>query len=473
MQITQHNNYNLKNIKTMELPFAESWRIKMVEPIRKSTREEREQWMREAHYNLFQLRSEQVYIDCLTDSGTGAMSDRQWAAVMMGDESYAGSSSFFHLKDTITRLTGFEYVIPTHQGRAAENVLFSHLVKEGDFVPGNSHFDTTKGHIESRKATAVDCTIDEAKNTQLELPFKGNVDPAKLEKALAEHHEKVPFIIVTVTNNTAGGQPVSMQNLREVRAIADKYGKRVVLDSARFAENAYFIKTREEGYADKTIKEIVAEMFSLADGMTMSAKKDGIVNMGGFIATRHEDWYEGAKRFCIPFEGYLTYGGMNGRDMEALAVGLDENTEFDNLETRIHQVQFLASLLDEYGIPYQRPVGGHAIFVDASKVLTNVPKEEFPAQTLAIELYLEAGIRGCEIGYILADRDPVTRENRFGGLDLLRLCVARRVYTDNHMRVIAAALKNVFDRRNTITRGVKIVWEAELMRHFTVKLERL
>ena len=457
----------------MELPFAESWRIKMVEPIKKSTREEREQWMRDADYNLFQLRSEQVYIDCLTDSGTGAMSDRQWAAVMMGDESYAGSSSFFHLKETINKITGFEYVIPTHQGRAAENVLFSHLVKAGSIVPGNSHFDTTKGHIESRKATALNCTIDEAKDTQLEIPFKGNVDPKKLEKALAEHHENVPFIIVTITNNTAGGQPVSMQNLREVRAIADKYGKRVVLDSARFAENAYFIKTREEGYADKTIKEIALEMFSLADGMTMSAKKDGIVNMGGFIATRHEDWYEGAKRFCIPFEGYLTYGGMNGRDMEALAVGLDENTEFDNLETRIHQVEFLAGLLDEYGIPYQRPVGGHALFVDASKVLTKVPKEEFPAQTLAIELYLEAGVRGCEIGYILADRDPITRENRFGGLDLLRLCVARRVYTDNHMRVIAAALKNVFDRRNEITRGVEIVWEAELMRHFTVKLRKL
>ena len=457
----------------MELPFAESWRIKMVEPIKKSTREEREQWMKEADYNLFQLRSEQVYIDCLTDSGTGAMSDRQWAAVMMGDESYAGSSSFFHLKETINKITGFEYVIPTHQGRAAENVLFSHLVKAGSIVPGNSHFDTTKGHIESRKATALDCTIDEAKDTQLEIPFKGNVDPKKLEKALAEHHENVPFIIVTITNNTAGGQPVSMQNLREVRAIADKYGKRVVLDSARFAENAYFIKTREEGYADKTIKEIALEMFSLADGMTMSAKKDGIVNMGGFIATRHEDWYEGAKRFCIPFEGYLTYGGMNGRDMEALAVGLDENTEFDNLETRIHQVEFLAGLLDEYGIPYQRPVGGHAIFVDADKVLTKVPKEEFPAQTLAIELYLEAGVRGCEIGYILADRDPVTRENRFGGLDLLRLCIARRVYTDNHMRVIAAALKNVFDRRDSITRGVEIVWETELMRHFTVKLRKL
>ena len=457
----------------MELPFAESWRIKMVEPIRKSTREEREAWLKAAHYNVFQLRADQVYIDCLTDSGTGAMSSNQWAAMMLGDESYAGASSFFHLKESINRITGFEYVIPTHQGRAAENVLFSHLVKEGSVVPGNSHFDTTKGHIESRKAVALDCTIDEAKDTQLELPFKGNVDPAKLEKALAEHHEHVPFIIVTVTNNTAGGQPVSMQNLREVRAIADKYGKRVVLDSARFAENAYFIKTREEGYADKTIKEIVLEMFSLADGMTMSAKKDGIVNMGGFIATRHEDWYEGAKRFCIPYEGYLTYGGMNGRDMEALAVGLDENTEFDNLETRIRQVQYLAARLDEFGIPYQRPAGGHAIFVDASKILTKIPKEEFPAQTLTVELYLEAGIRGCEIGYILADRDPVTRENRFGGLDLLRLCVARRVYTNNHMDVIAVALKNVFDRRNEITRGVRIVWETELMRHFTVKLERI
>ena len=457
----------------MEIPFAEAYRIKMVEPLKKSTRAEREQWLKDAHYNLFGLKSEQVYIDCLTDSGTGAMSDRQWAAMMTGDEAYAGSRSFFELKETIGRLTGFEYVIPTHQGRAAENVLFSHLVKEGDIVPGNSHFDTTKGHIEFRKATALDCTIDAAKDTQLEIPFKGEVDCAKLEKALAEHAEKIPFIIVTVTNNTAGGQPVSMKNLRDVRAIADKYGKRVVFDSARFVENAYFIKTREEGYADKTIKEIVKEMFSYADGMTMSSKKDGLVNMGGFIATRHEDWYEGAKRFCIPFEGFLTYGGMNGRDMAALAVGLDENTELETIETRIKQVQYLAAKLDEYGIPYQRPVGGHALFVDADKVLSNIPKEEFPAQTLAIELYLEAGVRGCEIGYILADRDPVTRENRFGGLDLLRLCIARRSYTNNHMDVIAAALKNVYDRRHEITRGVKIVWETELMRHFTVKLERL
>jgi tryptophanase len=373
----------------------------------------------------------------------------------------------------ITRLTGFEYVIPTHQGRAAENVLFSHLVHDGDVILGNSPFDTTKGHIESRHARAIDCTVDEARNTQLELPFKGNVNIEKLEKNLSENAEHVSFIIVTITNNTAGGQPVSMQNLRDVRAVADKYGKRVIFDSARFAENAFFIKTREEGYADKTIKEITAEMFSYADGMTMSAKKDGLVNMGGFIATKHEDWYEGAKKYCIPFEGYLTYGGMNGRDMSALAVGLDENTEFDNLETRIRQVQYLASRLDEFGIPYQRPAGGHAIFVDAGLILTQVPKEEFPAQTLAIELYKEAGVRGCEIGYILADRDPVTRENRFDGMDLLRLCIPRRVYTNNHIDVIAVALKNVYDRRDEIRRGYEIAWETELMRHFTVQLRPL
>lgn len=455
----------------MELPFAESWKIKMVEAIHKSTREEREQWIKEAHYNVFQLKADQVYIDCITDSGTGAMSDRQWSAMMLGDESYAGARSFYKMKDMITKLTGFEYVLPTHQGRAAENVVFSALVHAGDYVPGNSHFDTTKGHIESRKAHAIDCTVDEAKNTQLEVPFKGNVDVKKLEACLAEHKDVIPFIIVTITNNTAGGQPVSMQNLREVRAVADKYGKKVIFDSARFAENAYFIKMREEGYADKTIKEIVKEMFSYADGMTMSSKKDAIVNMGGFFATNVQEWYDAAKINGICFEGYLTYGGMNGRDMEALAVGLDENTEFDNLDTRIRQVQYLASKLDEYGIPYQRPVGGHAIFVDADKILTNVPKEEFPAQALTVELYLEAGIRGCEIGYLLADRDPETRENRFGGNDFVRLCVPRRVYTNNHMDVIAAALKNVYDRRDSIKHGVKIVWEAPIMRHFTVQLE--
>ena len=457
----------------MELPFSESYRIKMVEPIKKSTRAEREKWLKKAHYNVFQLEAEEVFIDLLTDSGTGAMSDRQWSALMMGDESYAGSRSFFKFKEMVTRITGFPLVLPTHQGRAAENVFFSATVKKDAVVPGNSHFDTTKGHIESRGAIALDCTIDEAKDTQLEIPFKGNVDLKKLEKALKEYKDRIPFVIVTCTNNTAGGQPVSMENIREVARLSHSYGIRVVIDSARFAENAYFIKMREKGYNKKSIKEICLEMFSHVDGMTMSAKKDAIVNMGGFFATKHEDWFEASKVFCIVNEGYITYGGMNGRDMEALAVGLDENTEFDNLDTRIRQVEYLGKKLDEYGIPYQRPAGGHAIFVDAPRILTHVPKEEFPAQTLTIELYLEAGIRGCEIGYILADRDPKTKENRFGGLDLLRLAIPRRTYTNNHMDVVAAALKNVYDRRETITRGVKITWEAPIMRHFTVQLERL
>lgn len=457
----------------MEIPFAESWKIKMVEPIRKSTRAEREEWLKAANYNVFQLRAEQVYIDCLTDSGTGSMSDRQWSAMMLGDESYAGATSFYKFEETVRRILGLHYVIPTHQGRAAENVLFSFLVKEGNVIPGNAHFDTTKGHIEARKAFAIDVTTDEAKDAQLEVPFKGNVSLEKLEKVLKENPGNVPFMVMTVTNNTVGGQPVSMENIKATCALCHRYGVPVVMDSARFAENAYFIKTREPGYANKTIKEIVLEMYADADAATMSCKKDAIVNMGGFIATRKEEWYEGAKSFCIPYEGYLTYGGLNGRDLNAVAVGLDENTEFDMLETRIHQVQYLAKKLDEYGIPYQRPVGGHGVFIDADKVLTHVPKEEFPAQTLTCELYLEAGIRGCEIGYMLADRDPVTHENRFGGLDLLRLAIPRRVYTDNHMDVIAAALKNVYDRREQVTRGVAIEWEAPLMRHFTVKLRRL
>ena len=457
----------------MELPFAESWKIKMIEPIHKSTREQREQWLKEAHYNVFQLRADQVYIDLLTDSGTGAMRDRQWSELMLGDESYAGASSFYKFEAMVQRIFGFKHVIPTHQGRAAENVLFSYLVKPGMVVPGNAHFDTTKGHIESRKAQAIDVTIDEAHDTQLEIPFKGNVSLEKLEKVLKENKGNVPFMVLTITNNTVGGQPVSMENIKATCKLCHQYGVPVVMDSARFAENAYFIKTREKGYADKTIKEIVREMYEDVDAATMSCKKDAIVNMGGFIATNRDDWYEGAKLYCIPFEGYITYGGLNGRDLNAIAQGLDENTEFDMLQTRIHQVQYLASLLDEYGIPYQRPAGGHAIFVDGDKVLDQVPKEEFPAQTLTCELYLEAGIRACEIGYMLADRDPVTRENRFGGLDLVRLCIPRRVYTDNHMKVVAAALKNVFDRRETIKHGVAIEWEAPLMRHFTVKLRRL
>ena len=457
----------------MELPYAESYRIKMVEPLRRSIREEREQWIAEAHYNLFGLRSEQVFIDLLTDSGTGAMSDRQWSAIMLGDESYAGAKSYYNMKQAIKDILGFDYFLPTHQGRAAENVLYSTIIKEDDVLPGNSHFDTTKGHIEYRRAHAIDCTIDEAKDTQLEIPFKGNLDPAKLEEVLKTYpKERIPAVVLTVTNNTAGGQPVSMANIREVSALCRKYGVLLQIDSARFAENAYFIKKREAGYADKTIKEIVREMFSYADIMTMSSKKDAIVNMGGFVAFRDEALWRRCQMFCIMNEGYITYGGMSGRDMNALAVGLDEGTEFDYLETRIGQVEYLGRKLDEYGIPYQRPAGGHAIFVDARRVLPNVPKEEFAAQTLAVELYLEAGIRGVEIGAILADRDPVTRENRYPALELLRLAIPRRVYTNNHMDVIAAALKIVYDRRAEITRGFVITREQPIMRHFTVELDR-
>lgn len=458
----------------MQLPFAESYRIKMVETIKKSTREEREQWIKDANCNLFNLKSNQVFVDLLTDSGTGAMSDKQWSEMMIGDESYAGASSYYKMKKAINDILGFPYFLPTHQGRAAENVLFSVLVKDGMIVPGNSHFDTTKGHIEFRKATAIDCTIDEAFDTTAYHDFKGNVDLDKLEKVLTTNpSEKIPMIIMTVTNNTAGGQPVSMQNLREVYAMSRKYGVRVVMDSARFAENAYFIKLREDGYADKSIKEIAKEMFTYADAMTMSAKKDAIVNMGGFIGFKDEDLFKQASVFGIIFEGFITYGGMSGRDMNALAQGLDEGTEFDTLDSRIKQTAFLGQRLKDFGVPMQEPFGGHAIFVDVKRFLPHLPKEEFPAQTLAIELYIEAGVRAVEIGAIMADRDPVTRENRYPELELIRMAIPRRTYTNNHMEYVAVALGNVYSRRNEIKRGVKIVKEAPIMRHFTVELERL
>ena len=461
----------------MKLPYAEPFRIKMVEPIRSSTKDERMKWIKDAKFNLFNLRSEQVFVDVLTDSGTGSMSSSQWAEIMLGDESYAGATSFYKLKDTIRELLGMEYFLPAHQGRAAENVLFSALMGfngQGMVVPGNSHFDTTKGHIEFRKAKALDCTIDEAFETTIYHPFKGNIDLEKLEKVFKEYpKEKIPVCIITVTCNSSGGQPVSMRNIKEVSELCKKYGIMVFFDAARFAENAYFIKEREDGYGDKTIKEIVKEMFSYVDGCTMSSKKDGVVNIGGFIATNRKDIYEKASVFNIVFEGFLTYGGMAGRDMGALSVGLKESTEYDFLRQRIGQVAYLGQKLKEYGVPVQEPFGGHAIFVDAKRFLPKVPKEEFVAQTLAVELYIEGGVRGVEIGTLLADRDPETRENRYPELELLRLAIGRRLYTDNHMDYIAAALKNVHERRDQITRGFKIVKEAYIMRHFTVELERL
>jgi tryptophanase len=445
----------------MELPFAESYKIKMVEAIKRSTPEERDAWIRNAKYNVFNLASEQVYIDLLTDSGTGAMSDRQWSAMMQGDESYAGASSYYRLKEVIEEITGFPYFLPTHQGRAAENVLFSALVREGDIVPGNSHFDTTKGHIEFRKAVAVDCTIDQAFDTTSGHPFKGNIDLARLEDVLRSHpREKIPFVIVTITCNSSGGQPVSMENLRQVRKLASRYGIPVVFDSARFAENAWFISQREKPYHGKEIKVIAREMFSHADAMTMSSKKDGIVNMGGFIAMQDRELFQKASVYNIMFEGYVTYGGMAGRDMEALARGLVEGTGYDYLQTRINQVAWLGNRLKEFGVPVLEPFGGHAIFVDAKRFLPHIPKEEFIAQTLVIELYREAGVRASEIGTLMADRDPVTRENRYPDLELLRLAIPRRVYTNNHMDVVAVAMKNILDRSREIKRGYRIISEA-------------
>jgi len=459
----------------MELPWAEPYRMKTIEPIRRSTREERAAWIREAKYNLFNLRSEQVYVDLLTDSGTGAMSSAQWAEMMLGDESYAGASSYYKLKATIEEVFGFTSFLPCHQGRAAENVLFSALIGNegaGKVVPGNSHFDTTKGHIEFRKAHAIDCTIAEAFDTQADHPFKGNVDLGKLKAVLQSHpREDIPVCILTITCNSSGGQPVSMENIKGVSALCRARGVPLFFDSARFAENAYFIKTRERGYADEDVRSIVREMFSYADGMTMSSKKDGIVNIGGFIAFRDEALWRKASTFNIMFEGFNTYGGMAGRDMGALSVGLKEACELDYLESRVGQVAYLGRLLTGYGIDVQRPYGGHAIFVDAKRLLPAVPKEEFIAQTLGVELYLEAGVRGVEIGTLLADRDPDTGEERFPALELLRLAIPRRTYTNSHMDYIAAALANVKERAPNVRRGYRIVREAPIMRHFTVELQ--
>ena len=452
----------------------EPYKIKMVESIRMSTTEERIQWIRQAKYNLFNLKSDQVFIDLLTDSGTGAMSDRQWAALMSGDEAYAGSRSYQQLADTVSKLFGMPYLLPTHQGRAAENVLFTTLVKEQDVIPGNAHFDTTKGHIEYRKAMALDCTIDEAFDTQLVHPFKGNADVKKIAAAIQHYSkERIPFIIMTITCNTAGGQPVSMQNLREVKALADQHGIPVLFDSARFAENAWFIQQREAGYAHRSIREIVAEMYQYGDMMTISAKKDGIVNIGGFIALKSEDLFKRCATFNIMFEGYITYGGMAGRDMAALAQGLMEATEADYLASRIGQVAELGKTLHDHGIPIQWPVGGHAVFLNALEFYPHIRRDEYPAQTLALELYKAGGIRAVEIGTILADRDPQTRENRYPRLELVRLAIPRRVYTNLHMQYVAEVVQQVWQERTNITRGYRIQYEVPIMRHFNVELEPL
>ncbi|HQH24523.1 MAG TPA: tryptophanase [Bacteroidales bacterium] len=456
----------------MKLPLFEPYKIKMTEPVYTSSREEREKWIRDASFNVFNLKSEQVTIDLVSDTGSGAMSDRQWSALFTGDESYAGTSSFDNLRQAIYDITGFQRIIPTYQGRIADSILFSAMLKEGDIVPCNSLFDTSRALIEYRKAIPVDCTIRESNDLYAYHPFKGNLDLGRLDDILSNNsRERIPCIILSVTNNSTGGQPVSMENIRNIRELSYKYGVKLILNSSRFAENAWFIKTREAGYADKSIREILLEMFSHADAMTMSAQEDAISNTGGFTAFRDETLYHEAVRFNMVHEGLIHTGGMSGRDMNALARGLYEGTNTDFIRSRINQTAFLGSKLKEYGIPVVEPFGGHAIFIDVDRFLPLVPKEEFPAQVLVCEIFIEGGVRGSEVGTLLADRNPLTRENRYPANEFVRLAIPRRVYTDNHMSYVAAVVKNVFNRKGAINKGYRIIKEEPILRYFTLELE--
>ena len=444
------------------------YKIKVVEPIRLLDRNEREKRLKEAGYNVFNLRSDDVYIDLLTDSGTGAISTKQQARSMLGDESYAGSLSFFELQKTVHDVMGFPILIPAHQGRAAEHVLDHVLVKPGQVVLGNTHFDTTKAHIEYRGARAVDCTIEEGRSSEGEYPFKGNVDIAKLDAAFAKYgKEQVAYCLVTITCNSGGGQPVSMANIKEVSHWCKKHGVRLFFDAARFAENAYFIKLREKGYQHKNVKEISREMFDYGEGCTMSAKKDGLVPIGGFIAIRDEKLYEELKPYVILFEGFYTYGGMSGLDMEVMAQGLKEVVEESYLEHRIDQGKYLGGLLAKAGIPIVHPVGGHAVFIDGRKFFPKVPEDQFPSQMLVAELYKEGGVRTVEVGSNLAGRDPQTGANVRPSLDLCRLCIPRRVYTQEHFDYVADVVETVWREKRDVTKGMAFDVETKGIRHFT------
>ena len=452
----------------------EPFKIKAVEKVKLTTREEREKILQEAGYNIFAVPAEKVFIDLLTDSGTAAMSDQQWARMITGDEAYSGSRSYFRFEATIREIFGFKHVIPTHQGRAAERLLFEAVVREGKHIPNNIHFDTTRANIEVRGGVAVDLAGEEAYDPDSPALFKGNMDVGRLEEFLREKgKEEVPLVMITVTNNSGGGQPVSMANIKAVSKICRKYGIPLFFDACRFAENAYFIQQRESGYQHKSVREIAREMFSYADGATMSAKKDALVNIGGFITLNDDDLAAELINRLIISEGFPTYGGLAGRDLEAIAQGLREGVEEDYLEYRVGQVNYLAELLKEEGVPIYQPPGGHAVYVLADRFLSHLRREEYPGWALSVALYREAGIRACEIGGVMfGRRDEETGQMVFPRLELLRLAVPRRVYTLSHLHYIAEAFASLAEKKESI-KGMRIVYQAPYLRHFTVKMEEI
>jgi len=453
--------------------WAEPWKIKMVEPIHMITHEAREQAAAEAGYNTFLMRSEDVYIDLLTDSGTSAMSDRQWAGIMLGDEAYAGSRNFYNLENAVQTYYGYQHIVPTHQGRGAEHLISQALIQQGDYIPGNMYFTTTRLHQELAGGTFVDVIIDEAHDPSDPHPFKGNVDIDKLQTLVDKvGANKIPYVSLAGTVNMAGGQPVSMANLKALREFCDKHGIAVYLDATRMYENCFFIQERESGYQDKSIAEILLEFCSHTDGAWMSAKKDNLVNIGGWLAVNDPGVAEKARNMVVVYEGLHTYGGMAGRDMEALAIGISEGVQDDQVASRVRQVRYLGKLLLDWEIPIVEPVGGHAIFLDAKRFYSHIPQDQFPSQTLAAQLYLDSGVRSMERGVVSAGRDPKTGAHRYPALELTRLAIPRRVYTQAHMDVVAESIQAVFDARQQ-TRGLKMVYEPEYLRFFQARFEML
>lgn len=457
----------------MKFP-SEPFKIKVVEPIRRTTREERDRLLREAGYNLFQVPAESVYVDLLTDSGTSAMSDHQWAGLMLGDESYAGSKNYYHFEETVRSIFGYKHVIPTHQGRMAENLLFSTVVKSGMCVPNNIHFDTTRANIEHQRAEVLDVVVKEAYDPHCESPFKGNMDLARLEETINRvGRDRIPLVMLTITNNSGGGQPVSMDNIRQTRTLLNRYHIPFFFDACRFAENCFFIKEREPGYASQSILDIARELFSYGDGCTMSAKKDGLVNIGGFLCLNDDQWAQDITNMLILVEGFPTYGGLAGRDLEAMARGLREVLDEDYLSFRVGQVRYLGELLDQAGVPILKPIGGHAVYLNAKEFLPHIQQAELPAQSLVVALYREHGIRGVEIGTVMFGRhDPVTGRTIHPELEMVRLAIPRRVYTNMQIAYVAESIIELYRQRKMI-HGLRLTYEAPMLRHFTAQFEEL